>query len=225
MSRPKANSDFFKTWSKDMAYILGFIVTDGCLVEHKNGYNALNITNKNKGILEIMLKAMNSNHKVSVKPRGGNSDRKYFQIQIRDRSIYGDLLKLGLMPRKSKKIRMPEVPTEFLGDFIRGCFDGDGSINVWQDPRWRHPWQTRAVFSSGNRAFLSDMQSRLYEKADLSNGSIQKGTRVYALCYSITDSIKLYNFMYRDQNGKQLYITAKRKKFEFFKSVRPELFN
>ena len=26
MSRPKANSNFFKNWSKEMAYILGFIV-------------------------------------------------------------------------------------------------------------------------------------------------------------------------------------------------------
>ena len=48
MPRPKVNGDFFKTWSNDMAYVLGCIVTDGCLIEHKNGYNTLNITNNNK---------------------------------------------------------------------------------------------------------------------------------------------------------------------------------
>ena len=207
-----------------MAYILGFIVTDGCLVEHKNGYNTLNITNKNRNILEEILHTMNSTHKISVKSRGREPDLKYSQIQIRDRIIYADLLKLGLTPRKSKTVRMPSVPYEFFGDFIRGCFDGDGSINVWQDPRWKHPWQTRTVFYSGSLAFLHDLQKRLYNEIDLTMGSIQRSRRVHVLCYSIIDSVKLYRFMYEKTNHDSLFFKYKRDKFEFFKQVRPDCF-
>ena len=130
MSRPKANSNFFKNWSNNMAYILGFIVTDGCLVEHENGYNALNITNKNREILKDILTVMDSGHKISIKHRGGVPNLAYFQIQIRDKVIYKDLLRIGITPRKSKTIKVPNVPHEFFGSFVRGCFDGDGSITI-----------------------------------------------------------------------------------------------
>ena len=207
-----------------MAYILGFIVTDGCLVEHKNGYNALNITNKNKHILRNILDTMESGHKISVKPRGGVPNRLYFQIQIRDKIIYNDLLGLGLTPRKSKTIRVPKTPSVFFGDFVRGCFDGDGSVTIWQEPRWRHSWQMRTVFSSGSHGFLTDMQKRLYKEAGLSVGSIQNPRREYALCYSIADSIKLYHFMYKNIDNGFLHLKYKLDKFNFFKKVRPDCF-
>ena len=224
MPRPKANSNFFKTWSNDMAYILGFIVTDGCLAEHKNGYHGLNITNKNRDILKKILTIMDSNHKISVKSRGGIPKLKYFQMQIRDRTIYADLLNLGLTPRKSKIVRMPNVPSEFLGDFIRGCFDGDGSVNVWQDPRWRHAWQMRAVFCSGSYAFLGDLQKRLHEQTNLSRGSIQRATRSHVLCYSILDSVKLYSIMYHSKIDSLIYLKRKKEKFELFRRMRPDWF-
>jgi len=203
-----------------MAYILGFIVADGCLVEHKNGYNALNITNKNRKILDAILKILSSTHKISVKSRGGTPNLKYFQIQIRDQSIYADLLKLGLTPRKSKTIEMPKVPAKFFDTFVRGCFDGDGSVTVWQDPRWNRPWQIRTVFSSGSYIFLIRMQKRLGKEAGLSSGSIQRLAREYELCYSIADSTKLYNFMYKDIAKNSLYLEQKLQKFDFFKKAR-----
>jgi hypothetical protein len=224
MPRPKANSNFFKIWSNDMAYILGFIATDGCLVEHKNGYNCLNITNKNKGILEEILISMNSDHKISAKSRGSAPRYKYFQIQIRNKDIYNDLLKLGLMPRKSKTIRMPAIPLEFYGDFLRGCFDGDGSVSVWKEPRWRHSWQIRSVFCSASFAFLQDIQKRLCSKAGLTKGNIQSLAREYLLCYSIEDSFKLYKVMYQNINCNSLFFKRKKDKFEFFKKVRPDKF-
>lgn len=207
-----------------MAYVLGFIVTDGCLCEHKNGYHGLNITNSNRGILERMLEVMGSTHKISAKSRGHESTLKYFQIQIRDRTIYGDLLKLGLTPRKSKTIRMPNVPYEFLGDFVRGCLDGDGTVTVWQDPRWKHPWQMSARFISGSLNFLHDMQKNLHEKFGLTEGSIQQLRRAYVLCYSIADSVKLYTFIYKNINNDLLFFKRKREKFKFFKQMRPDCF-
>ena len=224
MPRPKVNGDFFKTWSNDMAYVLGFIVTDGCLIEHRNGYNALNITNKDKEILKKILAVMDSDHKISVKSRGGTPKYKYFQIQIRNKDIYSDLIRLGLTPRKSKTIKMPTVPSEFFGDFVRGCFDGDGAVSVWQDPRWKHAWQIRAVFCSGSLAFLQGMQKRLCEEADLSKGSIQRLAREYLLCYSIADSIKLHGAIYRKIGYNSLFFKRKKDKFEFFREVRPDKF-
>ena len=35
---------------------------------------------------------------------------------------------MGGHPNKHATIKFPEVPKEFLFDFIRGFFDGDGSV-------------------------------------------------------------------------------------------------
>ena len=167
---------------------------------------------------------MSSGHKISMKSRGGASRYPYYQLQIRDQSIYGDLLKLGLTPRKSKTIRLPNVPEQYFKDFIRGCFDGDGCVTVWRDPRWNNPWQIRTVFSSGSHMFLQEIQQQLRKYAGLHLGSIQQLEREYELCYSIADSVKLYRFMYSDTSDDSLHMKRKLDKFKYFKKLRPEHF-
>jgi len=106
-----------------MAYILGFIYTDGSLIEYRNGYHGLDITNKDITLLKSIKKKLGAGHKIGKKERG-------YRLQIRNRSIYRDLLMLGLIPRKSKNIRSAEVPQKYFSHFIRGVFNGDGSVMV-----------------------------------------------------------------------------------------------
>ena len=83
-----------------MAYILGFIFADGCLVEYRNGYHGLDITSKDLNHLRLIKEKLNAEHKIGKKERG-------FRLQIRNRDIYNDLINLGLTPRKSKIISFP----------------------------------------------------------------------------------------------------------------------
>ena len=39
-SKIKINQDFFKTWSPEMAYVLGFAVADGCIIKRNNGLDS-----------------------------------------------------------------------------------------------------------------------------------------------------------------------------------------
>lgn len=96
-----------------MAYVLGLIFADGCLLEHKNGDHGLDITSKNKDLLLSIKSRMQSGHKIGQKTRG-------WHLQIRNVKIYKDLLALGLTPRKSKTILFPKVPKVYMADFIRG---------------------------------------------------------------------------------------------------------
>lgn len=119
---------------------------------------------------------------------------------------------------------MPSVPQDLFGDFVRGCLDGDGTVVVWQDPRWRHPWQMSTRFISGSIGFLRDMQKRLHEEFGLTKGGIQRLRRAFVLRYSIADSVKLYNLLYKDTRRTSLLLKRKRNKFESFKKVRPDCF-
>ncbi|QTD42045.1 LAGLIDADG family homing endonuclease [Sporosarcina sp. Te-1] len=47
---------------------------------------------------------------------------------INSKVIKSDLEKLGITPNKSRSVRFPDVPDEFLPSFIRGVIDGDGWV-------------------------------------------------------------------------------------------------
>jgi hypothetical protein len=58
------------------------------------------------------------------------SQRKSLQkLSISGKSSIEWLYNQGCIPNKSKVLRMPKVPDKYLRDFVRGYFDGDGSIS------------------------------------------------------------------------------------------------
>lgn len=195
-----------------MAYVLGFIYADGCLIEHKNGYNGLDITSKDLGILRLIKRQLKAEHKIGKKERG-------YRLQIRNKNIYKDLLTYGLTPRKSKTIIFPNIPKKYSSHFIRGLFDGDGSVMIWREPRWRHTWQIRTSFTSGSKNFLLGLKSYLESIDNSLRGRISEITRGYHLRYlSMSECIALYKLMYRSKSN--IYLKRKKDKFDSFLSLK-----
>ena len=210
--RTRVNAQFFQSWFPEMAYVLGVVCADGCLVEHANGYHCLNITSKDLSWLQQLR------HTLQAEQRIGRKHRAY-QLQIRNQILYRDLLDLGLTPRKSKTLQLPSVPSSIFPDFVRGYFDGDGCVVLWREKRWRCGWQLRTTFASGSFVFLEELRRRLSAEAGLTCGSLWFGTRAYYLQYTIGDSLRLDDFMYRGGQS-TLYLTRKRERFERFKRLR-----
>jgi hypothetical protein len=115
----KANDDFFKIWSHNMAYVLGFWMADGCMYG-KNIIFSQHV--KDKDLLFAIAKEMGATNPVITK---GN----YSKLVISSEILAKDLVKLGGKERKSLDIDFPNIPEEFLPDFIRGLWDGDGCIS------------------------------------------------------------------------------------------------
>jgi hypothetical protein len=117
----KVNEDFFKTWSHEMAWVLGLLVTDGCI--HKN-LHSITITQKNEEILRIVSKYMNADYVLAPVEK----TRKTPTLIINSKEIKTDLGNLGVSANKSLTIPFPSVPNEFLPSFVRGVIDGDGWV-------------------------------------------------------------------------------------------------
>lgn len=213
------NKEFFKEWSGDMAYILGFLFADGNIIKTKRNTHFVGWYSADFELLNLMAKIMESTHKISERK---SEKGKYYVLQIGSKDLFVDLVKLGLTPSKAKRMKLPIIPEEFIGNFIRGYFDGDG--NVWSGKihrqRIKDSFALQVCFTSASFDFLSGLLLIL-KKLGVSGGSLfkSKNKRYGRLSFSTLDSLKIYEIMYNDST--KLFLSRKKLVFETFKQMRP----
>ena len=120
---------FDKVDTPEKAYILGFIYADGCLT--KGSTLEIKLTESDKEILEKIRKCLGSNHKIGVYrgTSGYTTQNKYCSLNIVNKHLHDSLVKWGATERKTKTLTFPKFLDEKLvSHFIRGFFDGDGSV-------------------------------------------------------------------------------------------------
>ncbi|MDE2231883.1 MAG: hypothetical protein KGJ95_07470 [Candidatus Omnitrophica bacterium] len=178
------NEAFFKQQTPEMAYVLGFIYSDGNL---GNQLNQFSISQKEPEILYKIRDLMDSEHKITRQVK-----QELYTLTIGNKVMINDLLALGLTPNKSLDAKFPVLPNDLYRHFIRGYFDGDGSIFM-SDNAWR------VNFTSGSRHFLSDLEEALRTYAGCSQRPVYVSslTKECKLVYlNKSDLEKLYNFLY-----------------------------
>jgi len=194
MQKHLLNDDFFDIWSPDMAYVLGFWFADGYM-RHEKSYRILFSSND----VDILLKirqSLSSDHPLY---RGKN--RNNYQLVIFSKKLYLKLLSLGGKRCKSKTMDFPTVPTKCLADFIRGYFDGDGSVfyTTYIHTKTKRPrTELRSNFTSGSPEYLEGLQDILANTLGFIKKKIcsyNNGTS-WKLGYGTYDTINLLKFMY-----------------------------
>lgn len=121
------NDRFFSEWNIDMAYVLGFITADGCI---KDDYELCITIHKNDvDVLEYIKKVMNLEHNIRYTHY---NNREQVTLSLKSRPIYEDLQLLNVTPRKTYTIVAPPfIPEDMFGHYIRGYFDGNGNISLY----------------------------------------------------------------------------------------------
>ena len=184
------NHDFFKNWSRNMAYIFGLWCADGNMGRQNKGYQfSIKLHKNDKYLLQSILNEMQSEHKIYDKK--DNS----CEFIIGSKTIYHDIAKLGGKERKSLDLKFPNVPKEYLADFIRGYFDGDGTI-----------FKNRFAYTIlGTKEFLIDVAEILKENnIEISNikqhhPEFGESNNCYKLgIYKKHQANKFANFIYKD---------------------------
>lgn len=130
------NKHFFDNINTDVkAYILGLLYTDGCRRKRENHYQIiLKLQDRDVDILYKIKKAMNFERPLkfidlSLQPRDFNQRNQYSLI-IDNKQIALSLEKWGIIPNKTKTLKFPDFLSEnLIPHFIRGCWDGDGTIS------------------------------------------------------------------------------------------------
>jgi hypothetical protein len=207
-----------------MAYVLGFITADGYLGikrirKDKTKQYFLDITSKDYSLLKKIRKIMGAKQKIGIKYGGPNKKEKCYRFQIGYQEICKDLLKLGIRPKKASTLNSINVPEKYFPDFVRGFFDGDGSVYIYEV---NGTPQIKACILSTSFRFIKELNQLLCKKLNIPEKTIHKTLRenstLYTIYFYIDDCEKLYQFMYG--NNPVLYLPRKRRVLEKWKSIK-----
>jgi len=191
----RVNEDYFKTWSNNMAYILGFFAADGMVAQDSQ---LISFSQKEKYILEDIRREMDSDH-----PIYQNNQTKIYMLNLNSKVMKSDMINLHMITHnKSQNIGFPNVPDKYLSHFVRGYFDGDGYINYNK---------YSVTFVGGSEYFMEELN------CIVKNIGLDPQFRSFQNHYRIhirgRKSIKVFSdWIY---NNKGLYL--KRKHYEFAK--------
>lgn len=146
------NQEYFDVIdSEDKAYWLGFIAADGNI---RKDFLRLSIelARCDKNHLVKFRDSLNSNAPIKDMDRENPSS----YIRINNKHLCLALANYGIVPNKSLTftVKLDLIPQIYLKDFIRGYFDGDGSI--YQDRRGS--W---GINFTGSHSFMAQLKELL----------------------------------------------------------------
>lgn len=205
---PKPKGQVKIEWSSHFAYAIGLLVTDGCL--SPNGRHIIFVS-KEVEQLQNYMQALGVTKKIGENRSG--SGKYVSRVQLGDVLFYQFLRSIGISPNKTKTIGKILIPPKYFFDFLRGCFDGDGSTYSYYDPRWKSSFMFYTVLVSASKKHISWLQKEIYLHMKI-RGHItkSKNSSVFQLKYAKADSLQLLRKMYA---GKDIiYLSRKRLKID-----------
>jgi hypothetical protein len=199
-----------------MAYVLGFFAADGTMIRNNRGAHFIEFHVTDKEILEHIRGVMRSDHKISERIRKDGWKLGY-RLQLGSKGLFQSLSRLGFTPNKSRSMSLPRIPSEYLGDFMRGYFDGDGCVYFRQHRRkdrgGKLSWFFTVSFTSGSKEFLTQLHHLLLSNRIVKGGRLYEKERGFALVFSRMDSLAIYKLMYNN-GSRSIYLERKKRIFD-----------
>ncbi|HSL04038.1 MAG TPA: hypothetical protein VK901_10945, partial [Nitrospiraceae bacterium] len=174
---------------------------------------SLSISQKEPELLDKVRALMGSNALIRFNEKRGVAGALY-NMQITNAMVCADLRRLGLPPKKSLTITFPPMPPHVVRDFIRGCWDGYGSL-YWRDA----PPSSAASFVSGSKFFVQRLVKHLVDLGlpertiHIRNPAKRSEHRSYSLCFTGRVCAVLYHVLY-DNVDESMCLSRKHDRFK-----------
>jgi len=227
MNKYTFNENYFHNIdTADKAYWFGFICADGCILDMK-----LNDGRKVPRTVQISLSANDIEHLYKFMKaidldkniyigiaHNKTCDTKYCRIQVGSSIMSNDLINNGCIQRKTGRLQFPEtIPIKYMRDYIRGYFDGNGSVYYCErmqfDKRRNKSYLQKSFVCNfqGTEQFLTKLSSILLERGILCL-KVRKGHgNIYSMEFGKRETvIAFYHYLYDEAT---VYLDRKRDKF------------
>ncbi|PKG44453.1 MULTISPECIES: LAGLIDADG family homing endonuclease [unclassified Planococcus (in: firmicutes)] len=192
----KVNEDFFKTWTDDMAWVLGLVITDGCIA---NDGRTLILIQKDEFMLQKVAVIMQADFVVA------RHEKRTPALLINSKKITNDLANYGVLKSKSISVGFPNVPEKYMPHFIRGVVDGDG---------WVQKTGYTMNVTSGSKDFANGLHD-VFRKWNLNSSIRISKTPLGRVLYRVFvsgkhDIPRLADIIYKDCG--EMYVFQKRER-------------
>ena len=209
----ECDESFFKTIdSEAKAYWLGVMFADGNVSLNRSNTGQLFISSIDKEWINQFKKDIHFTGNL-LKETHNHYHRDIWKLHITSDRLFHDLCKHGCVPCKSNIIQFPIIKESLVHHFIRGYFDGDGTVSISKYLSLKDYTTLKSGFCSGSRIFLE----RLIQYIPTRSKTVKYYGSVYTVSYSVKDSYILYNYMYSDAT---VFLERKKKKFEQYSEER-----
>lgn len=194
-------------WSSNFAYAIGLLTTDGNLGSSRK-YIAM--VSKDREQIQNFCHCLGLNNCISIH-HSGATRKTAWRVQFGDVQFYDFLLSIGLTPKKSRTICAVKIPKKFFVDFLRGHFDGDGSLYSYWDQRWPSSFMLYVELVSASKGHIEWLQKENFKYLGI-RGRItkSKNNSCYRLKYAKKESIVFLKKIYFSSHS--VALTRKRLK-------------
>lgn len=195
--------------SHNGAWFLGMIASDGYLPITKGARNRITLTLSeiDEEILHRIADELNYKGPIYHFDSHGYPS---VSLSFASRKIREQMEAYGVVNNKTFKLQhLPNLPEEYIIDFIRGYFDGDGSI--FDSLQKKVPGMS---ITCACKDFLQEISNFLHIKYNVSNVNVREFERVhtiYDIRYGKKDTLILGEIFYNNN-----YLSLQRKKDKYF---------
>lgn len=215
------NKEYFNNIdTEEKAYILGFLYADGNIsdtTKDKHYRIRILLKDSDSDILDKIKLCISYTGQVKHREQKYKDKRrsgyKISELAINSKILHEQLQKHGIAPNKTFKIKYPNIPQNLDRHFIRGFFDGDGSIYL----RKNRPNGFRANLTCASKEFLEVVSEKIIYNTKINNCNVNITKNMYRIDKDKNDAIKILNWLYEDSN---IYLN---RKYEMYTRVKMSL--
>ncbi|CAB4196782.1 Homing endonuclease, LAGLIDADG [uncultured Caudovirales phage] len=204
-------------------YLLGAFISDGNIHISNNKYYTSSIGSIDKDWIDSMAQKFSPN--LPIKKIGN-----FYNFRMYNPIIGKWFISHNCIPNKSLIVTMPTIPSQYIPDFIRGVFDGDGCMSYYSDKN-KIAKNFKSYICGSSLSFLKSLKqilldlnihSSIYNKKQNINHKI-KGKKVktfnehWRLELNKTNTMKFLDIIYY-QNHK-ISLNRKFKKYQTMKQI------
>lgn len=205
------NKNYFNEQSHNMAWILGFLASDGSISSSNNGIK-LGLAKKDREILEKIKQEIEIENDINEYITTDGFEVAELRWTCAEHKAA--LNEYGITPKKTFTIKPPiKLASKYWIDYIRGYFDGDGSVNLINN---NGATSLRWQICGANKKFLQWIVDVLYNEYNIPKVSIQMQMRknpLYYFQYSTKATKQIYEILYNNS------LCLERKKLYFDKII------
>ncbi|HPF07779.1 MAG TPA: hypothetical protein P5120_17225 [Spirochaetota bacterium] len=187
-------------------YFLGLVAADGTIVSKGNDNSVeLCLCEADVEILEKLRDLISPERPIHDKPSKVKKEYLAKRLKFNSKPLVDMVAEYMTTDNKSRNLKWPDnIPDKYLRHFIRGYFDGDGTVGISTNQREflegiKYYYIARIRFL-GTEDFLKGLTQAIEKQTTIPAVKVQKKGKenVYCLTYTGVNAKHIHRYMYTD---------------------------